>query len=274
MKKSSLTVLLIVITFVVNAQDYYNPVYKTPLPAKPHHDAYLTQKFSIAFAMGAAFPGMDAGSTNINTTSTFWNQNTVFYFTQNSGNIVQGFAQPGFHMSFSATYMFTDLFGLHFNFGQSYNNFNINSFQAQQNYPFSASPSSLRTTEFLLGPYFSFQQTPKLSLQVYGLVGVVVSHFPALSLPSYPGSDTTYSIALNTGYGFGATMGCSMQYSLNETVKISLGCEYTFSKITYTSYLNNESVGGLFLGGFQINTNNFMQESLIKPKLGIVINLL
>jgi hypothetical protein len=183
-KKVILLFVLVSAFFTLKAQDYVRPSDNnsgtgTALPGE--------RKFTLGISLGAAIPSGNFASTNVK--NSFWDFNSA------DSTHLQGFAKTGFHFNVTATYQFTDDFGLTLLLGNNSNPFDINAFSSAIGYPASSQTSNYSTAEYLIGPCFSLPISSKLKFRVSLLAGIVTSNYPTIDVTL--NDSTTYEVTFN-----------------------------------------------------------------------------
>jgi len=244
------------IIFTLRAQDYTRPSLDTP-PVPVSDD----KKFSLGFSIGPAIPMRDFGSSNVS--GSFWDQYS------NDSTRLQGFAKTGFHFNITASYMFSNEWGIMLTFGSSSMPFDVNTFSNIIGYPTTIN-GGYSVNEYLIGPYISLNLVPKLNLKVSALVGIVDIAYPELSLAV---NDTvTETLDFQGGLNFGYSFGAGFEYNVSSSIGIFLNVAYTGSTITYGGWTQTYSAPGYY--PFTISHSNdatTMTTGLLKQTIGIEV---
>ncbi|MGP8217419.1 MAG: hypothetical protein ACLQQ4_17765 [Bacteroidia bacterium] len=258
-RKTILLVTFVLAFIMLKAQDYVRPTRDNtstssgnPIPGN--------KKFSIGISIGEAIPMQDFGSTNVK--NSFWD------FTSPDSTRLQGFATTGFHFNISASYLFSDDFGIMMLIGFSSNSFDINAFSSSIGYPASNTTGGYSTAEYLIGPYLSLPVVNKLKINISALIGLVTSSYPTLNIAL---NDTTVlETNFNGGSGFAYSFSAGLEYSVNNNISLLLNFAYTETTITYSSWLATYTITGYYPVTINHNTDvTSMSTGILKPTIGI-----
>lgn len=226
-KKACLLILSVFALSVIRAQDYARPsTNDNPIPQN--------KKFCLTFVLGSSIPEGNFASTSVK--NTFWDFNSV------DSTHLEGFAKPGLHFSFTATYLFSQNFGLMVYFGSNSNAFNVNGLAAAVGIPAFSSTLTYHTHEYLIGPYcsFPFNYKSKFRFDAFALYGFVSNDYPTVSLAL---NDTvTDAISFQSGHGTGFCLGTGIEYKLNDNTSLLFNLQYTGARISYNGFTETVNI--------------------------------
>lgn len=260
-KKPCLLILSVFTLSVIQAQDYARPTPEnTPAPQD--------KKFTLSFAIGSAIPEGDFGSTTVK--NSFWD------FNSTDSTRLQGFAKPGIHFSFTATYLFSQNFGLMVYFGTSANAFDVNQLSHTIGLPAFSATTTYHTHEYLAGPYCTFPLSykSKFRFDAFLLYGFVNNDYPNVNIAI---NDTiTDAIGFQGGRGFGFCAAAGLEYRLNNNTSFLLNVQYTGAKVSYHGFTETINIASpnpaYYYRPLTIDHPTdvaFMQTDILKIAIGI-----
>ncbi len=262
-KKAIILFVLVSAFFTVKAQDYVRPSgnYTAPETGTPIEGS---KKFVLGISLGAAIPSGSFASTNVK--NSFWD------FNSTDSTHLQGFAKTGFHFNITATYQFTDDFGLTLLLGNSSNPFDINAFSSAIGYPAGSQSSNFTTAEYLLGPCFSLPISNKFKFRVSLLAGIVTNNYPTIDVAL--NDTTTYEVTFNGATNFAYSIGAGIIYNVTDNIAVQLNLNYTGTTITYTGWTGIYTINGGVYSYYPYTSNHpndvtSMTAGLLKPTFGV-----
>ncbi len=248
--------------FTASAQDYYQG------PQPPKNKSYKDDQpsinisgFSIALSLGAAIPFKSFSSTNVK--NSFWD------FNSSDSTKLQGFAKPGTNINVTASYLFPNSMGIRLMIGSNSNPFDISTFTSTVGVPFT-STDAFHTREYLIGPYISFSQGPKLKFEADAMIGLVTANYPSVAFSIV---DTTETFSFNAGKSFGYSFGGAVKYSITEQLDIAINASYTQASMTYPGWTDTFTAPGYYPYVRQHTSDiTNMPMGILKITAGIVFN--
>ncbi len=231
MKNTSLVALIISTLFTTAAfatepdapTNVKKTISATLLPETPDN------KFSIGLAAGTTIPLGGYASTAASTDSTH----------------INGAAQAGIHFNATVGYKIYKIIGAMVMIGGNINGYN----SAATISGAAITPSgSHYVGQYLAGPHVSIPVGKKFFIEARALVGLVTSHYPALSaseslsLGGFASTTVDYSYKLTSGSAFGYSFGVGAKYMLGNHFGITLNVAYSGSNTKYSGYTVHEAV--------------------------------
>jgi hypothetical protein len=262
-KKAILSAFALLALFTVKAQDYVRPGGSYTPSTDNNPTATGPKKFSLSLSMGSAIPLKDYASTYVK--GSFWD------FNSPDSTHLQGFAQSGFNMNVTASYLFSDEFGIKMMLGYSSNPFNINTFSATVGFPsYASTQTNYHVTEYMIGPYMSLLVAPKLRVELGAMIGLVTISYPEIVVALNDTLTDTYDF--NGGNGFGYCFDAGAEYSITSNLSILINVAYTGSTIKYNGFDETLNSPGYYPYTFSHDTDvPYMTTAIIKPTIGIAL---
>jgi hypothetical protein len=230
----------------------------------PEYETH-SRKFILSASIGTSIPYGDFASTNVK--NSFWDFRSI------DSTHLQGFAQTGFHFNITATYMFNNNVGMIILLGNSTNSFDINTFSTSiGGFPASNLSGNYSTSEYLIGPCFSFPLAKKLNFKFNILIGLVNSNYPSINIAL--NDTTTYERDINGGSGFAYNLMGSFVYSITNSIGIIGSLSYMGSTILYPNWTETVTYTGYYPYSISHSTDVLnMKMGILKPTIGVEFRL-
>ena len=254
-KKSILLYGSLLTFFISHAQDYTRPTGSVP--------ETIDKRFSISASIGPAYAMQDFGSKNVK--NSFWDFNSI------DSVKLQGFAMTGFHFNINASYLLSENIGVMVLFGNSSNQFDLGGFSSTMGYPTTSVLGTFHTSEYMIGPCFSFSEWKRVKIDLNVLIGLATSTYPDLTLTV--GRDTTESFVFNPGKSFAYSFGAAVRYSLTDDLDLLLGVSYTETKMSYPGMTVTFTIPGYYGTLSRPTDVTSMTIGILRPTIGLVLKL-
>jgi len=247
-----------------------------------HDTTSIRQKFSITINGGISIPAQAYG---------YINEVPFLIYPPSTSMRMYALAMPGEQFNCTASYLFSEHWGLMFIAGGSINRFDQSAYQtyiinntdnATNVQPTVHASGSFYIGQYLIGPCLSRSINSKFSLQLSILFGVITANYPTIieKTPDQAGSPfftngivlDTYTTTTKSAVDFGSYIGASIKYSITKHIGIDISAGYTGSTITYPQVNRTYAQGANPPSKSQTYLTNSMSLGIIQFTGGISYN--
>jgi hypothetical protein len=182
-------------------------------------------KFSFNISVGAAIPFRNLGANNPQLIS-------------KSDSTAYGSAETGFHFDISVNWYFSHHIGFAALFGGSINSFNTKAYNSSINFdePTTTTANNFYLREYLFGLSYRFSISPKITMDVKGMIGTMAANFPNVNI-SFPATSTQSagndSWSIESSDAFVWCFSAGIKYSLQKHLSLTGNLSCSIATVEY-----------------------------------------